>query len=237
MICSGLGLYYSYDKNPNTFQFYRRRLLRIFPTYYAIGLIAELIRGDFSFSSYLWKYTTLGYWTDDSYDNWFIPAIVAVYFIYPFLHNTIFKNGKLEKWLVPLVTAILVFFVFYTAFIDTSLMDTDHFLFLYRVPMFLLGMVTAYWIKQGNSPKTFLLIALLLLPFFFLHFLRELMPVNDLHLKYLSTTFTAPFIIILLCILFKFANKHNLDKYGLMGGGRKCIIGDLSIAYINTYID
>jgi len=218
MLCSGLGLYYSYEKNPDTFQFYRRRLFRIFPTYLAIGLFAEIIRGGFSFSTYLWKYTTLGYWTDGSYDNWFIPAIVTIYFIYPFLHNTFFKEGKLEKWLVGLVTAILVFFVFYIAFVDTSLMDVNHFLLLYRIPVFLLGMVTAYWIKQEHGPQTFVLIAFMLLPFFSIHFLREWMPVNDIHLKYLSTTFTAPFIITILCILFKLANKFNLDKYGLMGG-------------------
>lgn len=215
MLCSGLGLYYSYDKNPNTFQFYRRRLFRIFPTYFAVGLIAELIKGGFTLPSYLWKYTTLGYWTDGSYDNWFIPAIVSIYFIYPFLHSTLFKEGKLEKRLVGLITAIIAFFVFYTAFIDTSLMDTNHFLFLYRIPVFLLGMVTAYWIKQGHGPKTFVLIAFMLLPFFFIHFLREWMPVNDLHLKYLSTTFTAPLLMLALCLLFKCV---RITKVSIMGG-------------------
>ena len=46
MFVSGFGLYFSLDKNPSLLIFYRRRLLRIFPTfptYYIIRSINEFL--------------------------------------------------------------------------------------------------------------------------------------------------------------------------------------------------
>ena len=228
MLCSGLGLFYSYDKNPDTLRFYRKRFLRIFPTYFAVGLIVGAINGNFSVTEYLWKFSTLGFWTDGTYYDWFIPGIILLYLLYPFIHNTLFKDGVLEKKLILLILVVFSFFIVYTTFVDQSIMDVNHFLLLYRIPVFLLGVIVAYCIKRGKGTRCFIILSFVLLPLYGIHYLRVIMPVTTIHIKYLSTVFIVPLLVMCLCLFFKYINKQGFTK---MGGGRKCILGDLLIAH------
>jgi len=53
MFVSGLGLYFSLSKDDNVKRFYKMRLLRILPIYYLIGLVYDLVSGEFNFLTYL----------------------------------------------------------------------------------------------------------------------------------------------------------------------------------------
>lgn len=41
MMVSGLGLFFSIDKNKSIGRYYKRRILRIFPTYYILGVFVS----------------------------------------------------------------------------------------------------------------------------------------------------------------------------------------------------
>ena len=56
MFVSGFGLYFSLDKDNNLFRFYKRRLLRIFPTYYILGIFASFLLYYDSVITYLFRY-------------------------------------------------------------------------------------------------------------------------------------------------------------------------------------
>lgn len=228
MLCSGLGLFYSYDKNPDTFRFYRKRFLRIVPTYFLVGLIVGAINGNFSFTEYLWKFSTLGFWTDGTYYDWFIPGIILLYLLYPFIHNTLFKDGVLEKQLILLILVVFSFFIVYTTFVDQSIMDVNHFLLLYRIPVFLLGVIVAYGIKVVKGTRCFIILSFVLFPLSCIYFLYAIMPVTTIHIRYLSTVFMVPLLVIGLCLFF----KHIIVRYlSIMGGGRKSLFRDLLVAH------
>ena len=208
MFVSGFGLFYSMSRDNDVLHFYKKRLLRIIPLYYLIGLIYELISGEFNFWQYLWKYSTLGFWTDSTYGfGWFIPSIFAIYAFYPFLHRTIFYKGY-DKWVIVVLMPFVLFFIVYNM-VDVTLMPTSHYCLLYRLPVFILGVITAYWTQRGYSSKVFLIISLVLLPMFVIHFMGD-----SIRLRYLSTTFAVPFIIVLLCRIFK-----KINMLSAVGGG------------------
>ena len=227
MFVSGMGLYYSMTKDSNMGHFYKKRFLRIFPLYYLIGLAYVLIEGGFGFWNYLWRFSTLGFWTDGTIGNgWFIPSIVAVYVFYPFVHITVFRNG-IDKTALIVLGAILLFFIGYTSFVDLTIIDTNHYLLLYRLPVFLFGMLIGYSIsKNKDFSRRFIHIALALLPLFLIHFVVH----DNIRIRYLSTTFTVPLIMAVICVLLNYFKRVQT----MLGGGRKCILRNL---YATSYSD
>lgn len=107
---SALGLSYSMDKNPNILDFYKRRLFRIFPTYWAsisiiyliVVLLIKILHAPDNYMPYphsLWEaftaYTTLGYWLPCEaglWYDWYVPALVAMYLFFPFLFIALKRN-------------------------------------------------------------------------------------------------------------------------------------------------
>ena len=66
---SGIGLWYSWVKNPSVSHFYKRRLLRIFPTWLVISSIYYLQRFNFETGDYLDLFLDItvnwGFWLND----------------------------------------------------------------------------------------------------------------------------------------------------------------------------
>jgi len=198
MFVSGLGLYYSMYKDNDVKHFYRKRLLRILPMYYLIGLAYELLAGDFNLLSYLWKYSTIGFWTDGVYGNgWFIPSIITLYALYPFFYRTLFQS-RLDSFTIIVLYSVFTFFVIYNCFIDQTLFDTNHFLLLYRLPIFLLGSILGFAIKEKLQWEGFFVImAIALFPLLIINYFVD----GNVRAAFYSTTFTAPFILIVICLL------------------------------------
>lgn len=80
MVVSGLGLTYSCLKKFDLKDYYLKRWVRIFPFFTFITLVeCWLIRGE-SFGLALLRSTTLGYWFGFSYIDWYIPALVCMWY-------------------------------------------------------------------------------------------------------------------------------------------------------------
>ena len=60
LFVSGFGLFHSLDKDDNLVRFYRKRLLRIFPTYYILGFITNLLLTHDDIQTFLFRYSTIG---------------------------------------------------------------------------------------------------------------------------------------------------------------------------------
>ena len=209
MFVSGLGLYYSLDKDNRLFPFYRKRLLRIFPTYYMIGIFFSLFIFHDSLPTYLYRFSTVGYWTGGPYGEWYIPAIVSLYVLAPFFKQ-LFKPHRL-----PLAggLAVAILIVSYLLVEHDDIIDTRLYFLLYRIPAFLLGMACAYWIKNGISAKYYYLIALLGIPFFIYLFPQHHVVYRY---KYLSLLFLMPCFIAAFCTISKLSQQLN-TVVGKMG--------------------
>ena len=92
MLVSGLGLFYSLHSNHNIFQFYKKGLLRIFPTYYILGIFASILLFHDNIIDYLYRYSTVGFWAGGLYWEWYIPSIVMLYLLSPLFKYLIDKK-------------------------------------------------------------------------------------------------------------------------------------------------
>ena len=85
LFVSGLGIYYSLDKKQTIAHYYLKRISRIFPTYYLIGVFASLFLFHDTLVTYLLRYTTLGFWINEPFFEWYIPSLIVLYIMAPFL--------------------------------------------------------------------------------------------------------------------------------------------------------
>lgn len=203
MLVSGFGLYFSLDNNGNISSYLRRRLIRIFPTYYLIGIVSSLIIFHDNIPTYLFRYSTIGFWSNGIYWEWYIPSIVALYFVAPLLKKTI-DNG----YNIVISTIIVLLLVMSFIIVSQEIVNPKdpHFFFLYRTPEFILGMICAFWTKKGITIKYFYCILLLGIPFFILLFPKH----HDIYnYKYLSLAFLLPIFVISFTSISKLTKPIN----------------------------
>ena len=202
MLVSGLGLYYSLHSNHNILQFYKKRLLRIFPTYYFLGFFTCILFFQDSITNYLYRFSTLGFWTGGLYWEWYIPSIVILYLLSPFLKYLLDKR----YFILLFCLCISILVITYYMICQGDIIDRAHFFFLYRIPAFVLGMVCAYWIKNNISTKYYYAFLWAGIPFFICFFPQHHQIYN---FKYFSLLFLLPLFTIVFILISKHINCIN----------------------------
>lgn len=157
LFLSAMGLTYSITKNPSVMAFYKRRVWRIMPTYwlvmscvylfvFALMVVHIMPESYYPIPRNGWQivqaYTTLGYWMKDGiYYLWYIPAILLLYLLFPFIH----KIFMVSKWtyVLAFVPAIVI------AFAHPNI-AWYHNCLLYRVGIFLWGGIFTIEFLQKN---------------------------------------------------------------------------------------
>ena len=236
MMVSGLGLYYSLNSSSNISQFYKRRLLRIFPTYYLFGFFASFLQFHDSIWDYLFRYSTIGFWTGTIFWEWYIPSLVLLYLFSPLIKSLLDKR---LFFLLTFICIIILFLSFYLVDKD-EIFDRIHFFFLYRIPAFIFGMICAFWIQNNISSKYFITILLVGIPFWSFFFPQHHQIYNY---KYFSLLFLLPFFIFVFILItkhIKFLNpvisligKSSLEIYLIQGFFFRAIINkQLEIPFV-----
>ena len=92
-LVSGFGLSQSLSKDANLLRFYKRRFVRIVPTWLAILLLMHIVGYVAGFniphtwSEYIEYYTGVGWWLGGMFYEWYMPTLIAFYIIVPFLQK------------------------------------------------------------------------------------------------------------------------------------------------------
>lgn len=203
MMVSGLGLFFSLDKNNSIWSFYQKRVLRIFPTYYMLGLFASILLFHDNVLNYFFRYSTIGFWTGGPYWEWYVPSIVVLYIIAPLLKKLIDN----EHIIIIVCLSIIIFIISYFIIANEIIEAKDpHFFLLYRIPAFMFGMVSAYWIKKNTSIKYYFILLLIGLPCFALLFPHHHEIYNY---KYFSLVFLLPLFLICFIMISKYTRFIN----------------------------
>ena len=210
MLVSGFGLYFSLDKNSHIFTFYRKRFLRIFPTYYILGIFASIILYHDSILTYLFRYTTIGFWTGGVYGDWYIPSIVLLYILMPFIK----KLYDRKFWIIVISVCCLCLIASYILVASNNIPKSEpHFFLLYRIPSFLFGMACAYWVKNGFSDTYYYYMLIAGIPFFIYLYPHHHEIYNY---KYFSTVFLLPIFTFLFIAITRHCHPINpiISKIG-----------------------
>ena len=199
---SGLGLYYSLEKDHHLIHYYFKRLLRIFPAYFTIGFFDNIYLCHDTISTCLFRLTTIGFWTGGVYYDWFIPSLLVLYILSPCIKAIIERHMFFILSIIVVITLGLSYIL-----IDKEhIIDRAHFFFLYRIPSFIFGMICAFWIKNGISTKYYYIILAIGLPFFIFLYPNHHQIFNY---KYFSLFFLLPCFTMAFIYLSKYLRVAN----------------------------
>lgn len=228
LFLSAIGLSYSFSKNGKVIAFYKRRVLRVFPTYWFVVtcifvFVAILVNvgvmppGYQRYPHNLWDvicvYTTIGLWVPNGlFYCWYISAIIVFYLLFPLWYNMLERN----RWFLPLcLIPVLIAILFHP---QLEMLQNAAY---YRIGIFMYG-VWFFPYVQSNSKKGIKWWTLAIGIFAIIYYnIREELLINRLVDDVLFYT-VLPYILLLLTlvcrvqkinILFAFIGGVSLEFY------------------------
>lgn len=150
VLLSAMGLSMSLDRREQPYEdFMRRRAGRILPAYYLVMIPYTLWcvkRGTAALSALVWNSALLSYWVNcKGKFNWYVTGIMLFYGLTPWC----FRRLKASRHREGLVCAAAVLSM---AVCQILIQDAywNHLDILYRVPVFLMGLLLGLYIRQGR---------------------------------------------------------------------------------------
>ncbi len=231
---SALGLSFSLNNTTSYSMFYKRRLIRIIPTWllvlfiiHIVGIILSHMMPELPiqypknlFQSLLW-YTGIGYWFSGilpnplcCYYEWYIPSLLFLYLISPLLY----KRKTYTLILLFVITTVIAYILSY--------FDIMHSLRLFyrRIPVFILGFIIFkiyFENKEVDIRKSNLLLTIILISFLITTILYYISNDGYLYCRIIPIFLVVPFLLIIgRCIemtgvekIFSFFGSISLELY------------------------
>ena len=107
LVISAIGLFFSLSKNTDKLSFYKKRVLRILPTYFIVAAPYFAHNQKFEIGNYLFNLSGLCIIDDQRY-FWFIGQILICYLIAPFYFGVM--KYKLSI-LIPFITLVVCYYL------------------------------------------------------------------------------------------------------------------------------
>jgi len=153
LFLSGIGLFYSMEREPSIPRFYRKRAVRVLLPFFLVAVVYEgerWLRGTINGVQFLENVTLVSYWTRGYAVFWFVAAIVMFYIIYPPVYRAV-KSRRPGLYLTLLVglAAGLIFWMYY---MDKAMYHRICGT-VYRMPVFFLGCFTAPYVREGRPVR------------------------------------------------------------------------------------
>ena len=153
LLLSGIGLYFSYVKDPHPGRFYLKRLKRVWlPVFLVCGpyWIWQLTIHKIGAVRLLKNLLLLSFWTDGASQIWLVSLIALCYLLFPLMYATIHKKRAFSEVAAFLWIALAVFCCFFIKghfrafYKDTAIGLT-------RIPIFIMGVYLGQWVYQKKS--------------------------------------------------------------------------------------
>ncbi|WP_455614568.1 acyltransferase family protein [Bacteroides congonensis] len=213
LFVSGFGMFYSLDNmDTGLIHWYKKRYIRILVPYVLITSLLYPLRlifgGDFGIRDFLLHITTLEFWMYHK-GAWFIAMLFPLYLITPLIARLF---DRMQKRFLAMLVLMIIFLILSQIPIDNNIIQNIQFVCA-RVPIFLLGLGIAPWIKEGVAINLLTIISFTVISFLLWHFLG------------LQSMGSIPLLIVLGCLLglkckltafsvfFTFMGKISLESY------------------------
>ena len=145
LICSGLGLYYSFSKNSNLLSFYKKRAIRILPALLIVSSLYYAFKG-LGIKEYLMSVFLVDYYTKGNSQFWYFALIILLYLFYPVIHKIVERS---KDFTVMCLIAALIVAGFIITYVIKADLDTRYYALL-RVPSFIIGV----WLGKKSLQKS-----------------------------------------------------------------------------------
>ncbi|MGM9877550.1 MAG: acyltransferase [Bacilli bacterium] len=211
LFLSGICLYFSYHKNPNSYEFIKKRIFRVvLPVWIINGIYWFIVnvlinkQGIFSFINRMFLFH---FWETGDQAIWFVSCILILYFIYPYIYQFLFNKENSNKVIIIRgLLLLLCTYLFIISFAKTnvSLYNTIE-IALTRFPVFILGCIMGKFVFEDvKIPSYWKLISIIgTLLFFYVKYEKLL---NGYYLRFFYLIGGVS-LTYLLAILFSFIDK------------------------------
>lgn len=147
LFASGIGCYCSLDKNGDAYEFLKRRIKRIIPTYWTLLLIWIIFRkiyGGISLRTILGNILCVRYLTGLGGElNWYISAMWLMYLLSPYFKGIIDRMNTLWQLFLIIVLLVLFSICFWDVRIYTIIMV--------RIPIYFIGMYAGKMMQMEGA--------------------------------------------------------------------------------------
>ena len=154
LFLSGMGLWYSWSRNPKFRHFYFNRVIRIYPAWLIIAGYYFISRFDFAHATtdswinlIMQVLFNWNFWRFDQLTFWYVPATMMLYVFAPFYMEAVRRNPAC-RWLIvfPLMWCIMVTYI---TPIHNAVGHIE--IFWSRVPIFFFGINLAETIRNKTT--------------------------------------------------------------------------------------
>ena len=146
MLVSGFGIFISLRKNPEPYGFYSRRILRLIPAYIpmmTVWVVFNMLTNGMRIGEAVGNLTALGFWFQmEQQFNWYVPAILVLYFLSPLFHHLIEKYREKSLFVYAALFVVIV-----------SGFRSNLLIALTRFPTYFLGMYFGFLYIEKKTPK------------------------------------------------------------------------------------
>lgn len=204
LFLSIIGLSYSIERN-NICDFYIHRIKRLFPMYlFFLALSSVFFKSEEDIvSEVFFQITGVSNFVGNPFNEWYIPAIILIYVLFPMFYYSITKICKMHTF----IGVALIVFSIYSFVITRELMTLY---FARRLYLIVLGIVIYYIHQKVHKPigvivvLSFVAMIQLFVPSYYNMFLFVplILVVLDASLKYLP-----------MHGLVSWIGKHSLEIY------------------------
>lgn len=164
LFLSGIGLCYSFQKDENIVDFYRKRFVRPYIPYLIVGvptIIFCCMRDGTGVVGFVENITGISFFTQGETFAWFIIAIAILYLLFPLLFKIIFA-GKYQKLKTLAICRIVVGLTIILRTLDRPLFENVD-IAIMRVPIFIIGIYCGKMVYEGVQVDSKLVVLGLLL--------------------------------------------------------------------------
>lgn len=158
LFSSGLGIYYSLDKDNKLDNYFWKRISRLLPCLIAVipWIIFKFKIGEMTIQAAIGNILGIQYFVDAKYDfNWYIPVLILCYIIAVFVKPLL---DNFQKSIFGIIV-IIIFYIIAFVFSNNALMMMG----MTRIPVFIIGMIFAKKSKNKENIGIIRLIICILL--------------------------------------------------------------------------
>lgn len=213
LFLSGMGLYYSYSKDPDPARFYRKRFTRVLipyllcagPYWYVRDVILreeELIRVPMDFFF-------ITFFKEGQRMIWFICFIVLGYLFYPLIYRFLYETEKQKQHAGILLTAgialpVLYYLLAHDIFVLTNIASL-------RIPIFLLGCIMAKPIKEHQT-MPMKLVWIIIAASFVIRLVTCTLNISSVFARYSASLFSIGLMLFLVVLMDGYEQKRQKEQ-------------------------
>lgn len=169
LFLSGMGLYFSMQKDSRIIFFFKRRFNRSVLPYLIYGFVYwvlyDLVIKQVSIRRFCVDYSLLAFWVSNKHQFWYLSMCFFLYFLFPFVYRVIFTKdlAKQKHREIMLFICLVVGVTLIAILIPQFYKRTE--IGLCRIPIFFLGCVVGRYVKNNKEmryPLVWLLFGILL---------------------------------------------------------------------------